>query len=98
LELQVSIEGCLVSQLIDEELDFVKNANMVLLVLDLEVAVGASTVSHVIHVDLISKLGELSIGGRSGPCTVMNRTALNNTVCRGRVCCGDEGESAGGSC
>jgi hypothetical protein len=98
LELQISIEGGLVSQLVDEELDFIEDANMVLLVLDLEVTVSASTVFHINHVFLIDKLGELSSGGCTGPRAIMKRAALHNTVFRGRVCCGDVGESAGRSC
>lgn len=61
LEFQFAIEGGLVSQLIDEELDFIEDTNMVLLVLNLEVAVSASTISHVIRVHIINKLGELCI-------------------------------------
>jgi hypothetical protein len=83
LEFQISIEGRLVSQLIDEELNFIKDANMVLFVLNLEVTVSAGTVFHVIHVHLINKLGELCSGGCTSPRAVMNRAALNNIVLRG---------------
>jgi hypothetical protein len=83
LELQVSIEGCLISQLIDEELDFIKDSDVVLLVLNLEVAVGASPVTHVNHVDFVNKLGELSVGGRASPRAIMKRTTLHNTVILG---------------
>jgi hypothetical protein len=98
LEFQVSIEGGLVSQLINEELDFIEDTDMVLLVLDLEVAVSAGTVVHVNHVLVINELGELSSGGRTSPRAIMNHAALDNIVLRGRVCCGDIGESAGGGC
>ena len=53
---------------------------MVLLVLDLEVAVGASTIRQVVCVHIIDKLGELCIGGCTSPSAVMNYTTLNNTV------------------
>lgn len=96
LEFKVSIEGCLVSQLINEELDFIEDTNMVSLVLDLEVAVGAGTISQVVCVHIIDKLSELCIGGCTSPSAVMNDTTLNNTVFRGRVCCRDVGDSASG--
>jgi hypothetical protein len=95
LELQVSIEGGLVGELVDEELDFIEDANVVLLVLDLEVAVSAGAVYHVNHVHLIDELGELGSGGCASPRTVMKRAALHNTVLRGRVGCGDVWEGAG---
>ena len=96
LEFKVSIERCLVSQLIDEELDFIKNTNMVRLVLDLEVAVSASTISQVISVHIIYKLCKLCVGSCTSPCAVMNHTALNNTVFRGGVCRRDVWKSASG--
>jgi hypothetical protein len=98
LELQISNEGGLVSQLIDEELDFIEDADMVRLVLNLEVTVSAGAVYQVDHVLLIDKLGELGTRGCASPSTVMKRATLNNAVRRGRVCCGDVGERAGGGC
>ena len=39
LEHQVVLEGSLVDEFVDEELDFVKDTNMIIFVLDLEVTV-----------------------------------------------------------
>jgi len=60
-------EGGLVRQLVNEEFDFIKNTNMVLLVLDLEVAVTGSGIDHVNDVLSVDKLGKLFIRGSTSP-------------------------------
>ena len=60
-----------VSELVDEELDFVKDTDIVLLVLYLEVAVTSRLVDHVNHVLVVDQLGKLLIGGSSSPGTIM---------------------------
>jgi hypothetical protein len=87
LEFKISIEGGLVSQLINEELNFIKDTYMVRLVLDLEVAVRASTITQVISVHFVDKFGKLCIRSCTRPRAIMKHTALNNTVFRCRVCC-----------
>ena len=61
LELEVAIERRLVDELVDEELDLIKNTNVVFLVLNLEVAISRCLINHVDHVLLIDELGELLI-------------------------------------
>ena len=61
LELQVAIKWVLVDKFIDEELDFIKSTNVILLVLNLEVAVGLSAIFHIDHVQAIEKASKLII-------------------------------------
>ena len=53
LEHKVAHKWCLVGEIVDEEFDFIEDADMVLLVLDLEVAVSRSLIRHVNHVLIV---------------------------------------------
>ena len=57
LEDQVADVRCLGNHLVDEEFDLIEDADVVLLVLDLEIAVCCGTVSHVDHVFAVSEFG-----------------------------------------
>jgi len=78
-------EWGLVCKLVDEELNFVEDTNVVFLVLDLEVAVGCSAIFQVDHVLAIDELGELCLRGSTGPDTVVDLTLGHDFVGRGRV-------------
>lgn len=85
LEDEVALEGRLVDESVDEELDFVEDADVVILVLDLGVAVGACSVNHVGQVGCVNELGELDIGGSSGPSACVDDTFCDDLVVFGRV-------------
>ena len=80
LEDQVSDVGSLIGQVVDEELDLVEDANVILLVLDLEVAVRAGAVRHVDHVLVIDKSGKLGVRGGSCPGAVVEHSSLDDVV------------------
>ena len=84
LENQVVYERCLVSESIHEELYFVKDTNVILLVLNLEIAIRA-TIRHVNHVLSINELGKLFIAGSTSPRSVMKNTLSDDFEVRGRV-------------
>ncbi len=95
LEDEVSNERSLVGESVHEELDFIKDTNVILFVLNLEVAVRGSGVLHVNHVLAIDESGELSIGGGSSPGSSMDDVVLDNLIGRGGVGSRDVGKSTG---
>ena len=71
LEDQVADEGGLVNQSVDEEFNFIEDTDMVLLVLDLEVAIFRSRVIHVDHILAVDQLSELLVASSASPCSVV---------------------------
>lgn len=85
LEFKVAIKRVFVDQGVHKELDFVEYTNVVLLVLNLEVAVRGRVVYHINHVKAINQASKLLIRSGTSPGAIMKLALLDDLESRGRV-------------
>jgi hypothetical protein len=95
LEDKVVDEGSLVDEPVDEELDFIEDTDVILFVLNLEVAVGGCAILHINHILAIDESLNLFIVGRTSPSSGVDHIIVDNLVVRGRVGSGNERKRAG---
>lgn len=85
LEFKVTIVRGLVDNFVQKDTDFIENANLVLMVLNLEEAVSGRGVFQVIHVQAIIEVLELLLSCRACPGTIDKITLFDDHESLGRV-------------